>query len=313
MLSPAAEVAPGERDLLGDLRVAAALWPDFAQRIEAASGITVDYQTTGSLLVGLTRSDARDLRRFAHEVAEEGIEIEELSVADAIELEPCLTAGIAGAWRIPGDHRVDNRLLVDALLGALKSKGATVVEEHCAEIVPDAGGVRLVLEDRDELRADWCVIATGASSPPLGADALGVRDVRPVRGVTLRLTSTTADALPRRTIRALVDGVHCYLVPRSDRSLVVGATSEECGDPSVARAGGVHQLLDAGRRVVPSLDELSLAEIAIGLRPATEDHQPFVQSLRDTRVVAALGHYRNGILLAPLAARRAADLVQGTR
>jgi glycine oxidase len=309
MLSPAAEVAPGEHGLLSDLRTAAGLWPDFVRRIEAASTVKVDYRATGSLLVGLTRSDARDVARFASQVVAAGIDVEELRNIDVADVEPCLAAGISCAWRVPGDHHVDNRLLIEALIGALKAKGVTLVEDRCVRIDTDGADVRLTLEHQGELRADRCVLATGASPLPLGTDALGIRGVRPVRGVTLRLTSVGDLGLPTRTIRAMVDGVHCYFVPRSDGSLVLGATSEECDDPLVARAGGVHQLLDAGRRVMPSLDEFNLAEVAVGLRPATSDHLPFVESLRGEKVVAALGHYRNGILLAPLAARRVAELV----
>jgi glycine oxidase len=313
MLSPAAEVAPGEGDLLEDLRMAASMWPGFARRLEAESALGVDYLATGSLLVGLTRSDARDVARSARQIADAGIEIEELSGSGASALEPCLAAGVAGAWLLPSDHHVDNRLLVEALIASLKAKGVAILEDRCVEVDTSGDQVRLVLEHRGELYADRCVLATGASEPPAGTALLGLPEVRPVRGVTLRLTSPGDDPIPTRTIRAIVDGVHCYFVPRSDRSIALGATSEEHHDPFVARAGGVHQLLDAGRRVVPSLDELHLAEVAVGLRPATSDHLPYVASLRDPRVVAALGHYRNGILMAPLAARRAAHLVLEAR
>jgi glycine oxidase len=309
MLSPAAEAAPGEEALLPELRRAAALWPSFARRIEDESSIGVDYQVTGSLLVGLTRSDARDLARSARQIVDTGIDIEELSGSDASLLEPCLAAGVAGAWLLSGDHHVDNRLVLESLIGALKAKGVAIIEDRCVEIDTHGDRVRLVLEHRGELNVDRCVLATGAWLPPEGTAELGLREVRPVRGVTLRLTSTGDDPIPSRTIRAIVDGVHCYFVPRSNRSLVLGATSEEHPDMRVARAGGVHQLLDAGRRVVPLVDEYHLAEIAVGLRPATTDHMPFVATLRDERVVAALGHYRNGLLLAPLAGRMAADLV----
>lgn len=312
MLSPAAEVAPGEEGLVSDLREAASMWPSFARRVEADSGLSVDYSKPGALMVGVTRSDARDAARVARQIVDAGIEAEMLDGDAAFELEPTLSAGISGAWLLPGDHHVDNRLLVVALLGAIKARGAEIVEDRCVSIHPEDAGVRLLLEHQGELRVDRCVLATGAESPPDGTGGLGIRPVRPVRGITLRLTSPVGVTLPTRTVRAIVDGVHCYLVPRSDRSLVVGATSEEQADPNVARAGGVFQLLDAGRRVFPLLDELHLAEVSVGLRPATTDHVPFVAALQDPRIVAALGHYRNGILLAPLAASRVAGLVLGS-
>jgi glycine oxidase len=311
MLSPAAEVAPGEGDLLADLQASAAMWPAFAQRVEEASSISVDYRTTGSLLVGFTRSDAREVERSVRQIRDAGIDVADMTSREATALEPCLASPVAAVWRLPGDHHVDNRLLVESLLGALKANGVVVIEDTCVEI--DGAGVdlRLLLEHRGELRADRCILATGAVAPPGGNVYDGLCDVRPVRGVTLRLTSPPEVAVPARTIRALVDGTPCYFVPRSDGSLVLGATSEEQRDARVARAGGVFQLLDAGRKVVPLLDELHLAEVAVGLRPATPDHIPRVSVLTDARIVAAVGHYRNGVLLAPLAGRRAADLVRG--
>ena len=102
MLSPAAEVAPGEDDLLADLRMAASMWPEFAKRLEDESALDIDYVTTGSLLVGLTRSDARDVVRSARQITDAGIEIEALSATEASTLEPSLAAGSRGRGCSPG-------------------------------------------------------------------------------------------------------------------------------------------------------------------------------------------------------------------
>jgi glycine oxidase len=133
--------------------------------------------------------------------------------------------------------------------------------------------------------------------------------VRPVRGATIRLANEGDVAIPSRTIRAVVDSTTCYLVPRVDGSIVLGATSEEQGYDEVAHAGGLYRLLDAARTIYPGIDELVFQEAAVGLRPATEDHLPFVSRLEDPRWIAALGHYRNGILLCPLAALQVASLI----
>jgi glycine oxidase len=132
-----------------------------------------------------------------------------------------------------------------------------------------------------------------------------------VRGVTLRLEAADGVAIPTRTIRAVVGAQACYLVPRDDGSLVIGATSEEQGLRSIVLAGGVHRLLDAARQVFPAVDELEFLEAAVGFRPTTHDHIPYVQVTRDPRFIAALGHYRNGILLAPLAGRQVLSCFRG--
>ena len=309
LLSPAAEVAPGEEGLLGDLVAAAACWPAFADHVGATGGLDVGYEASGSVLVGLRQGDVREAVRFAALARSFGIDLEPLSSDELADLEPSLVSGLRGGWLLPEDHRVDNRRLVDALLAALKAQGVSILEDTCVALEAHGVDVRCVLEHQGTLAADRVVIATGASRALPGLEELGLPAVRPVRGSTLRLTAVAGVAMPCRSVRAIVDGVHCYLVPRGDGALVVGATVEEQGYAALTRTGGVHQLLDAAREVFPGVDELSFDEAATGLRPATDDHVPFVGALRDPRVVAAVGHYRNGILLAPLTARRVAALL----
>jgi len=304
MLSPAAEVAPGEEALLADLRAAALMWPAFARRVEAAGAVDVGYCASGSVLVGLTPSDTREAARLAGLVGATGIEVEPLGGADLERLEPALATGVRGGWLFPGDHSVDNRRLVEGLLAAVKARGARILEDRCVRVTAGSNGIRCSLEHQGDVVADRCVVAIGATPSLAGLDELGLPQVRPVRGATLRLSCTPGVELPRRTIRAIVEGVACYLVPRGDRELVIGATSEEQGYDEIARAGGVFQLLDAARSIVPCVDELAFDEVAVGLRPATPDNVPSVGKLADPRIVAAVGHYRNGVLLAPLTARR---------
>lgn len=306
MLSAAAEVAPGEEPLLEQLREAARLWPGFAERVESLSGAEVGFVQAGSLLVGATSSDAREAARLAAMIASTGHRVEPLDRAGVLALEPALGT-VGGGWLLPEDHHVDNRHLVECLHDAVKALGVAIVEDRCVALDTTGHPLRCAFEHRGELVADACVLATGAQAPPRGAEALGLPRVRPVRGCTLRLRATGGEQLPVHTVRAIVDGTACYLVPRSDRSLVVGATSEEDADAAIARAGGVHQLLDAARRVLPGIDELHLEEVAVGLRPATDTNLPFVAALSDPRVLAAVGHYRSGLLLAPLAARQVAE------
>ncbi len=126
--------------------------------------------------------------------------------------------------------------------------------------------------------------------------------VRPVKGLTLRLDAGTGPRL-RRTVRGLVHGRSCYLVPRADGTLVVGATVEEKGFDLSVQAGAVLELLDSARRIVPVVDEYELLETTTGLRPGSPDNGPLVGETPIAGLLVATGHYRQGILLAPLTAR----------
>ena len=137
-----------------------------------------------------------------------------------------------------------------------------------------------------------------------------------MKGHILRLgrspspTSAPVSLLPL-TVRGLVHGRGIYLVPRSDGSIVVGATVEERGMDTTVQAGAVHELLCDARAIVPGVDELVLLEASTGLRPATPDNLPRLGWTALPGVAVATGHYRNGILLAPLTAAAVVDLIGG--
>ena len=135
--------------------------------------------------------------------------------------------------------------------------------------------------------------------------------VRPVKGHVVRLRGPAERPLLERTVRGLVHGRPCYLVPRRDGSLVVGATSEERGFDTSVQAGAVHALLDDARALVPGVDELELVECLAGLRPGSPDNAPFVGWTAVEGVAVATGHYRNGMLLAPITAEAVAALLCG--
>ena len=178
-----------------------------------------------------------------------------------------------------------------------------------------ADGPALVLADGRRLRADQTVLAAGTGIAAIaGLEETGLPAVRPVKGHILRLGPPDPAApgpapVLRRTVRGLVHGRSVYLVPRRDGSVVVGATVEERGTDSTVLAGPVHELLCDARTMVPALDELALVETAAGLRPATPDNSPRIGWTGMDGVIVAVGHFRNGVLLAPLTAAAVVDLV----
>jgi len=132
--------------------------------------------------------------------------------------------------------------------------------------------------------------------------------IRPVRGQLLHLGWAAAP------LRRVVWAPDCYLVPWSDGSVLAGATSEEVGFDERATVAGVRGLLDAARRIAPEVGNASFREARVGLRPATPDELPVIgPSAAVPGLVYACGHFRNGILLAPLTAAVVADLVADRR
>ena len=194
---------------------------------------------------------------------------------------------------------------------ACRGGGVTFVEGTVAALEP---GPTLVLADGRRLGPDLVVLAAGTGLPAIdGLAGAGLPPLRPVKGHILRLGRPTPPSpvpLLARTVRGLVHGRSVYLVPRRDGSVVVGATVEERGTDTAVRAGAVHELLvRRPGRSSPASTSSSCSRRPPGLRPATPDNTPRIGWTALDGVLAAVGHYRNGILLAPLTAAAVVDLV----
>ena len=253
---------------------AAELWPAFAEELG-----DVGYTRCGSLLLS-----------FGKEPQLEGVWLD----ADAARaLEPGIAADCRGAVLIEGDAQVDPRRVVDALaarLGAAVRSGSDVVE-----LSPD----RVVLADGSRVEADRVVLAAGAWSARRLARRL---PVRPVKGQTLRLRG------PLPATRIVRSG-HVYVVPRANGDTVVGATIEDAGFDETPTESATAELLRGAVRAVPAVAELEVAEATASLRPATPDDGPLIGEWEG--LLVAGGHYRNGVLLAPVTGLAIAALLAG--
>jgi glycine oxidase len=189
-----------------------------------------------------------------------------------------------------------------ALEEACERRGICL-ERLPADRIEAAGGVR-VQTGADHIDADALVIAAGSWSGGIPMPPAAPLPVRPVRGQLLQLRF---DSSP---LTRIVWGAAAYLVPWTDGDMLVGATVEDAGFDERVTAAGVAQLLDAAATLVPSASSAAFVEARAGLRPATSDQLPIVGRSSTMRgVYYATGHYRNGVLLAPLTASLLADLV----
>ncbi|MGH9075370.1 MAG: FAD-dependent oxidoreductase, partial [Acidimicrobiales bacterium] len=202
-----------------------------------------------------------------------------------------------------------------ALPVAAERAGVTLRPAQVAEIAVAGDrvtGVRLA--GGEEVGAGTVLLAAGCWSARVGGLPPEVLPpVRPVKGEILRLRGPARSPVLSRNLRGLVNGIHLYLVPRADGTLVVGATVEEQGFDTTVRVGAVADLLRDARALVPAVDELELAEAHAGLRPGSPDNAPILGPSALPGLVIGTGHYRNGILLTPVTADALAEvLAEGT-
>lgn len=298
MLAPAAEVQFEELDLYRLGRESLRRWPAFARALEAASGRAVGYRDEGTLVVAVDRDDAEALRRLYRFQREQGVPVAWLSAAEALELEPFLSPRIAGAVHAPEDHQVDNRAVGEALRAVLQRAEGVVLREgvEVVAVEPDAARPAVRTAGGERLEARAVVLAAGAWLRDLAGLPAPV-PVRPVKGQMLALAMAEPFAL-----RHVVRTPRAYLVPKADGRLVVGATAEEMGFDTTVTAGGVYRLLEGAVEAVPGVEELALVDTWAGLRPAARDHLPLLGFGAAPGVALAAGHYRHGILLAPVTA-----------
>ncbi|HEY5977892.1 MAG TPA: glycine oxidase ThiO [Solirubrobacterales bacterium] len=300
MLAPVGELTFGEPELLELTLAAAELYPGFVAELEEAAGEETGHAATGALHVALDPDEAAQLRRVHDLQRTRELDAEWLVPSACRELEPALAPSLSGGVHAPGEAAIDPRALTRALLAALGAEGVEVrtgVEVEQALIEDDRIlGLRV---GGEELRAGAVVLATGAWSGQTAWLPEEARPpVRPVKGQILELRGLNGEC----PIAGIVASERVYLVPRGDGRLIAGATVEERGFDTAVTAGGVHEILREAYRLVPEVAEMELVEAMAALRPGTPDNLPRVGPGELEGLILATGHFRNGILLAPLTA-----------
>ena len=285
------------------------LYDEFISGVSRDSGRAIPYHRTGTLNVAVDDHGLRKLCATADDLARRGIAAELVDGPGAKAQEPQLSAAVTGGLLIPVHGFVSALDLTRALAGAARRFGAQIIEHGAVHRIARDGDDVIVDTDRGSLSANAVVLAAGSWSGSIDIDGVAVRvPVRPVRGQLLQL-GWTGPALRRVTWSE-----RCYLVPWDDGTLLVGATAEEAGFDERATAAGVRELLDAACEIVPHGWTAGFLGARVGLRPASSDDLPIIGASRVLpNLMYATGHYRNGILLAPLTAKLVADALLDNR
>ena len=311
MLAPVTEVHYGEEALLELNLTSSASYQEFVAELSEASGRDPGYVECGTLTVARDADDNAALESLFEFQKGLGLSVERLRGRECRRLEPALAPSTRGGILVSGDHQVDNRALVEALLTACERGGVHIVRRRAAGLELEHERVVAVrVADGERIGCSSIVLAAGAS--PTSIDGLPpsvAPPVRPVKGQLLHLRGPAEARLATRNVR----GLDAYIVTRPDGRVVIGATVEERGFDERVTAGGVHDLLRAGFELLPGVTELELIETSVGLRPGTPDNAPILGKTEVEGLVVATGHYRNGVLLAPLTATLVADLILDRR
>lgn len=271
------------------------LYPRFAAALREETGIDVELDTTGTLYLALTEHDHEEIEKRYEWQTRAGFAVERLSGAEARELEPCISESTLGALRFPKDIQVENRRLLSALANSVKKLGVTTLTQTPVDSLLLAGNrLRGVQTSRGAINCRTVVIAAGSwssfikTAPPLPA-------IEPVRGQMVCL-----EAKPQLT-RHLIYSPRGYVVPRQDGRLLAGSTSEHAGFAKCVTAGGIATILRNALEISPAIAELPVLDTWAGLRPRAPDGLPVLGPCGEIDgLFCATGHYRNGILLAPL-------------
>jgi glycine oxidase len=303
MLAPLGEML--EPRTFSELCVASRnLYPRFAAEIEESSGHHAGYRADGSLMVALDEKLEEELREIHRAQTAQGYTLHPLT---PVEIQGCgsdLSPQIRSGLFIPDDHWIDNERLMQALVIACQREGVRV-EAGCAvnRFHLEGNHIDAVgAGSNTRFTAKSYVLAAGCWSGKVAEELGGKLPVVPCCGQMMEFEV-------RRDLPFVVrSGMH-YLVPRHERRLLVGATSEYIGFEKLLTARGMLSIIEGAVRLTPMLGEARFLRAWAGLRPDTADHLPILGYGEIDNLVFATGHFRNGILLAPVTAEIIADLV----
>jgi glycine oxidase len=265
----------------------------------------VEHVRNGTVEVALSADEAVRLQTAQSWLTEHGIECRWLEPADLRMWEPSVAPTAVGALAIASQGFVNVPALIGALVQSARLAGATFISQaEVLEVVPFRDHVD-VRAGAERYSADRVVIAAGSWSKRVRIAHVPPLPVHPIRGQLLHLRWNRGP-MPTR----VVWGHDCYTVPWHDGTLLVGATVEDAGFDETSTVDGVRLLTTAVARLIPDAQHAAVADVRVGLRPATPDGLPLIGPLAAAPAVTlATGHYRNGILLTPLTAQLVADSV----
>jgi glycine oxidase len=306
MLSPAPD-SPRDWPLVPLGAESLRLYPEFIASVEAESGKSAAYAGEGTLEVfsGADGEADRDCR--VHRCRQLALSAEPLDLTTARNWEPALGDPVRAVAWLPDESVVEPRALTTAVINAAQHRGVEIrANRAMTELICEGSRCTGFVAGGERISAGHVVVAAGCFSGQLqGTSGLLARvaPTRPVRGQMLALRPRGA------TLRRVLRSARVYLLPRRDGRIVAGSTSEEAGFEKRVTPEGVRKIFDAALELFPGLAGAELVETWSGLRPGTPDDLPILGPTGVDGLLIATGHYRNGILLAPVTSKLMRDWI----
>ena len=285
------------------------LYPEFAASLKEETGVDVELDTTGTLCLGFTPEDEAELRRRYQWQQGEGLEVEWLTGDEARRFESCISDKVVCALRFPRDFQIENRRLISALVRANEELGIQLLTGLSVKALrierEKACGVETT---KGFISAPIVVVAAGAWSSLINSPNLTPIHIEPVRGQMLCF-----EARPQ-IARHVIYSSHGYLVPRRDGRVLAGSTLERVGFDKSVTSEGSDAIRSMALEIAPGMAGLPMIDSWAGFRPRTKDELPVLGPFAGVSgLFYATGHYRNGILLAPITGKVLADaIVEGS-
>jgi glycine oxidase len=299
MLSPAPD-SPAAIPLVPLGRASLELYPEFVAAVQEASGRQVGYRGEGALEIIFGGDAERELSTLVALHHGLGLPTEPLSLDEAQRIEPALSPEARAAALLPYEASVDNRVLTEAVLEAARREGVRLCTGMAVtELLYQAGRSTGVIAGGQKWSAAQVVLAAGCYSGGIRGLAR-YAPTHPVRGQMVAVLASEVELT--RVLRS----ERGYVVPRHSgrpQKLVLGSTLENVGFRKGLTPAGLERILSAAQELVPGLAQASIIETWSGLRPGTPDHLPVLGPTDIEGLTIATGHYRNGILLAPITAK----------
>lgn len=283
------------------------LYPEWSQALREETGIDNGFRRTGGVDVAWTEDEENELRTSAGRWRSDGIAYERLAPGDFIRVEPALNPTLRVVYYLPDRAQIRNPWHLEALVAALKARGAILRPNQAAlGFETEAGRVTAVDTEHGRIPCGQVIVTAGAWSAGL-LETLGIlAPTPPVKGQIVLLRGRVG------LLRRIVEHGRMYLVPREDGLILVGATEEDAGFDTRTTAHGVRNLLDEAIRLIPDLAQADVQRAWAGLRPGSLDNRPYIGAAPSyPNLFVAAGHKRAGLQLSTATAEAVTDLVLG--